>query len=160
MSRLRRALIAERFMGKEQAQQWLYGDAIAEGLPADLAVWRAACFQDAVDEHKLDPCAVHLLRAWEAAFDVTISNLVDRSDQTITRAVFAEDKWMEADFDTPACLLAKCGDVVIVQPSPFAPYPFTITPRTGPVFCGKASWLLNVSRSFLSGQAALVGGAA
>jgi hypothetical protein len=149
MSRLRRALIVERSLAKEQAKQWLYGDAIAEGLPADLAVWRATCFQDAVNEHNLDPSAVHLLRAWEAAFDATIFNLVDRADQTITRAVFAEDKWMEAGFDSPACLLAKCGDVVIVQPSPFASHPFTITPRTGPVFCGKASWLLDVSKSFL-----------
>ena len=135
MSGPRRALIAERAFGKEQAQQWLYRDPVAEFSQADLVAWRATCYHDSVQEHEHNEDAARLLLEWEAAFDATINDVRDMADGSVTRAVVLVDMWSGAGFEGPSILMARAGDFVVSQPSFIDQYPLTIIPRTGQPFC-------------------------
>lgn len=136
MSGLRRALIAERAFGKEQAQQWLYREPVTNFPQANLAAWRKACYDDAVLEHEHDGNAARLLLEWEAAFDSSINDVRDMAEFSITRAFVRKDIWTCGGFEGPGFLLARAGDVVVCQPSFIDQQPLTLHPRTGPIFCG------------------------
>jgi hypothetical protein len=138
---LHRARIAERAFGKDLAQQWLYRDPTAEYPQSDLTAWRATCYHDSVLELEQTANPVSLMLEWQKAFDATINDVRDFGDFSVTRAVILADIWCGADFEGPAFLLARTGDIVIVQPSPFIQYPLSIIPQTGPAFCAKPDQL-------------------
>lgn len=159
MIRARRALSLARQVGREQAHAWLYNDMNAsfpQTLP-ELAIWRAACYADAVREHEHDDDAHHVLHAWEAAFDAVIDNSKDETGLRIVRAVITEDIWNGGGIILPACFLARKGDVVNIQTSPFHDWPLTIIPRNGPSFCAKHYQVCDIK---VIAEFAPIGGAA
>lgn len=146
MSRARRALSLARQIGKEQAQEWLYDDTSAS-IPQtefELAAWRAACYADVVRKYEHDNDVRHLLNAWETAFDKVIDNSKDAAGLSIIRAVITEDIWTGGGLERAPVFLARKGDIVNIQPSPFAEWPVTIIPRNGLVFCATHSQVSDI----------------
>lgn len=148
MSSLSQEISYARHMALEQAYSWLYR-AIAHDAPSnDIETWRATCFAHAFQKFKCRSSKSRLLYVWETAFDRAIRNSVDLKSgrsPTITRAMMTEDIWFSGGLDRHAKFLARAGEVVNIQGSPFREYPITVIPRSGTPFCAKASQLVEIA---------------
>lgn len=146
MSAQGQALTVARYVGIEQAKDWLYRVSTDVGLPTDLALWRETCRAATVRDYEHNKNLANLLSAWEESFDKAVTDSMDWNDTTVCRAVMTRDIWSGAGLDTPAMFLARKGDIVNVSPSPFRDYPVTVVPRTGPAFCAAHSDLTVIDK--------------
>lgn len=135
MSAQGQALTVARYVGIEQAKDWLYRDPTGTSLPADLTVWREMCRAATIRDYEHNKNLASLLLAWEESFDKAVTDSMDWDDTTVCRAVVIKDIWCGASFEAPRMRLVREGDIVNISPSGFHDYPLTVVPRTGPAFC-------------------------
>lgn len=136
---------------EEQAKEWLCRRSGAEFPPADFAAWRAQAYLVAAHSFSDTVEASELKRLWESAFHFTIRETTAVEDPSITRAEVVEDIWWSGSMNTPASYLARKGDIVNVQPAPFAHCPVTVMPRRGLAFCTTRENIREVETISLAG---------
>jgi len=136
---------------EEQAKAWLCRRSDEKFPPADFATWRIHAYLISANSFRNTVEAEELQRVWESAFDYTVRESTGIENPSITRAEVLEDIWTSAGLQTPAGYLARRGDIVNVQPAPFAHCPVTVMPRKGTIFCTQPEKIREIETISLAG---------